>query len=153
MAGRTQCEGYQLHKDASSTSTEVALGLTAIAAALAKRGLIKPAAVVEGIAIAVEQIDYAYKDKTDRLEAGCNLEKKRDALVNAGVGASTIYYPTDKIVCGEIFIPAPPATGSDDGTIVVNGGRFKVVCSPIVLDLGGDGIHYRPITAVSGTQY
>jgi hypothetical protein len=92
--------------------------------------------------------------KANRLAEGCHRElyeqgkKDAAALANTGAAAGPSGHGPSNIrnmTCEEVRIRTPTSGVSADpnGDPVITGGRILLFCTPIVLDLDGDGIEYR----------
>lgn len=154
---RSQCEAERLVRAAGEKLDYASKALEAGAVGAGKAGAVGVAAVLGGASKVVDVFEWFAGNKADRLEVGCKLEKieegKKEAAAaargTAGSGTGGDGHSpaaSGHVHCHEIYIRATTPAGDDgNGDILINGGRFAWVCTPIVLDLDGDGIEYRTI--------
>ncbi|HEX8621951.1 MAG TPA: calcium-binding protein [Allosphingosinicella sp.] len=148
---RTQCEAEKMVGATASklTNISIALGTGALVTSIIPGGQLA-SAVLSGASFAVGVWAKAGSDQQASLREGCRLEEQQ-SIQNpnnhsgtAGAGEAS-YRPPEAgrgLHCGEIYVPGPPAYGNWQDGFTINGGRFVTVCSPIALDLDGDGIEY-----------
>jgi Ca2+-binding RTX toxin-like protein len=91
-----------------------------------------------------------------RLREGCRLEEQQSrqnpnghsGTAGAGEAGGRTPQGGTGLFCGEMWVQGTGPSHVENGSIVIEGsGRFITVCSPIALDLDGDGIEYRSLSS------
>lgn len=160
MAERTQCEAEALYRTAASKITGIAIVSSGLATAASLSTTVPPQGKLGLWGLSVVWTSFAVHGHywANQYAKGCRQEYyeqgRRDAAAAAngtagsGTGDHHGVEHGQHRSCQSVYITTgAPATTNSRGDIVLTAGYFSTFCTPIVLDLDGDGIEYIPISS------
>lgn len=159
MVGRTQCEAERLFERQAQKMEYLANGAATVLAVSTVTLNAPVAATALLFHVVFNVAAHVGKTHAQKLEEGCKREHYEQGKKDAAAAASgtTSSSTTDSghhdgptnsgrvAHCGNMWIPG--YVTEDENGINVTSGKSVRVCFPIVLDLDGDGIEYRTLSA------